>query len=186
MPKESQKKNVSRALPNASDEPTIVYAGRQRARTSVICQRHVQSTKKQLANVPSVVREKLHEAFELVDRDGDGRISADDIRYDLCKRGGVGKVTKESTQDMVAAADHRREGSLTIDEFLAMVVECFPVNATNMELLKQTPAGEIPYWKNWLHKFQGHAGEVMVSGDDVPEQPPACGIFQNMCCMPSG
>ena len=61
-------------------------------------------------------REALIDAFRKADKNGDGRLSADEV-YGIYVEHGV-EVTREEVQEMVKAADKDGTGLLTEQEFV--------------------------------------------------------------------
>ena len=64
--------------------------------------------------------QELREAFAVMDTDGDGSISGEDLGEVLSKLGIC--VTVEEIQEMIKVADKTGEGKVNIDEFLSVMM----------------------------------------------------------------
>lgn len=67
------------------------------------------------------VKQKLKEAFDSVDEDGDGVISADDLKTVLENAGF--KPTDDQCEAIIAAADQDGSGNLAFEEFAMAVLK---------------------------------------------------------------
>ena len=64
--------------------------------------------------------QELREAFTVMDTDGDGSISGEDLGKVLSQLGIC--VTEEEIQEMIRVADKTGEGKVNIDEFLSVMM----------------------------------------------------------------
>lgn len=62
----------------------------------------------------------MREAFTVMDTDGDGSISGEDLGKVLSQLGIC--VTEEEIQEMIRVADKTGEGKVNIDEFLSVMM----------------------------------------------------------------
>ena len=63
--------------------------------------------------------DELLEAFRVFDQDGDGFISAEELRYLMCNLGE--KLSQEEVNEMIAEADTDGDGQVDYREFVAMM-----------------------------------------------------------------
>ena len=63
--------------------------------------------------------EEMLEAFQIFDADGNGNISADELRQIMANLGE--KLTEEEVEDMVKEADIDGDGQINYEEFVRMM-----------------------------------------------------------------
>ncbi len=66
------------------------------------------------------IEEELMEAFKVFDRDGDGKISGQELRHVLENMGE--KLTDQEVEDMVREADLDGDGLISYEEFTRMMM----------------------------------------------------------------
>ncbi len=66
------------------------------------------------------IEEELLEAFKIFDRDGNGSISAAELRYAMMNLGE--KLTDEEVNDMILEADINSDGQIDFEEFKRMMM----------------------------------------------------------------
>lgn len=67
---------------------------------------------------------QVRRSFEVLDSDGDGFISAEDLVKELSRRPGGGRARRASMElayEMLAEADKPQDGSFNFDEFTKMM-----------------------------------------------------------------
>merc|ERR1719277_1287006 len=64
--------------------------------------------------------EELIEAFKVFDRDGDGFISAGELRFSMTNLGE--KLTDAEVDEMIREADLDQDGQINYDEFVKMMM----------------------------------------------------------------
>ncbi|MBA0581764.1 hypothetical protein Gorai_023935 [Gossypium raimondii] len=64
-------------------------------------------------------KEELTKAFQIIDQDNNGKISAQDIER-IANELGV-NLTKKEIQDMIEEADKDNDGEVSMDEFMRMM-----------------------------------------------------------------
>ena len=64
--------------------------------------------------------EELHEAFKVFDKDGNGTISAAELRHVMTNLGE--KLTDEEVDEMIREADVDGDGEVNYEEFVKMMV----------------------------------------------------------------
>ena len=65
-------------------------------------------------------KDEFREAFEVMDTDGDGYISADDLKKVMDKLGS--NLGKEDIEEMIKVADKNGSGKVNLDEFLGIML----------------------------------------------------------------
>uniref|UniRef100_A0A1Q3FT20 Putative calmodulin n=1 Tax=Culex tarsalis TaxID=7177 RepID=A0A1Q3FT20_CULTA len=65
--------------------------------------------------------DQLHEAFRIFDRDGNGRISADELRVALRSFGE--QLTEEELEELLREADVNSDGQIDYQEFVRMITQ---------------------------------------------------------------
>ena len=63
--------------------------------------------------------EEMYEAFQIFDSDGNGNISADELRQIMANLGE--KMTQEEVEEMVKEADIDGDGQINYEEFVRMM-----------------------------------------------------------------
>lgn len=63
--------------------------------------------------------EEMREAFQIFDSDGNGNISADELRQIMANLGE--KMTQEEVEEMVKEADIDGDGQINYEEFVRMM-----------------------------------------------------------------
>merc|ERR1712087_564533 len=83
--------------------------------------------KDEKVELSDALREEFNDAFKLFDKDGDGVITVDEI-YDVFKalnfteeKGTDHKFTKDDIKKMVTAVDVDGNGTIDLDEFIALL-----------------------------------------------------------------
>jgi len=66
-------------------------------------------------------KEKIESVFKIFDRNGDGRISADEMRY-LFNEGKTHGVSEDVWTSMIRAVDKNSDGGISLDEFKEMML----------------------------------------------------------------
>lgn len=64
--------------------------------------------------------EALREAFRMFDRDGNGYISANELKHVMCNLGE--KLTESEVEDMIKEADVDADGMVNYEEFVGMML----------------------------------------------------------------
>ena len=65
-------------------------------------------------------KDEFREAFEVMDTDGDGNISADDLKKVMEQLGC--NLGKEDLEEMIKVADKNGSGKVNLDEFLSIML----------------------------------------------------------------
>ena len=65
-------------------------------------------------------KDEFREAFEVMDKDGDGNISADDLKQVMSQLGV--NLGKEDVEEMIKVADKNGSGKVNMEEFLSIML----------------------------------------------------------------
>ena len=65
-------------------------------------------------------KDEFREAFEVMDKDGDGNISGEDLKQVMIQLGV--NLSKEDVEEMIKVADKNGSGKVNLDEFLSIML----------------------------------------------------------------